>query len=86
MTNDIEEFNSVMDIATEKLPKMINAIKNTVFSPEAGKAFGEAVGNFYQALVEKGVPEDKATGFAMEYVKALSLVDKIMDGKKKNQS
>lgn len=75
MPNDIpvKEISELLDEVSGKLPKLINGLMDTMFSAEAGKKMGQAVGNLYKELVESGIPQEDALKMAKDYM--LSLKD-----------
>ena len=68
----VQQIGELLDMVAEKLPRIIVPLKDTLFSAAAGREMGEAVGNFYQMLVEKGIPEEKAMELAEDYLKTLT--------------
>ena len=55
-------------IAGAKLPQMITNILKTVYSEEAGRNVGRAVGTLYKELVASGIPTDMALKMATDYM------------------
>lgn len=68
-----KEIGELLDEVTSKLPKLINGLMDSMYSAEAGKKMGQAVGSFYKELLEAGIPQDEALKMAKDYV--LSLKD-----------
>lgn len=75
MPNDIpvKDIGALLDEVTGKVPKLITGLMDTLYSAEAGKKMGQAVGNLYKGLVESGVPQEDALKMARDYM--LSLKD-----------
>ncbi len=75
MSNDIpvKEISELLDEVSNKLPKMITGLMDTLYSVESGKKMGQAVGNFYKELIESGIPQEEALRMARDYM--LSLKD-----------
>ena len=73
--NDIpvKEIGEMLDEVSTKIPKLINGVLSSLYSAEAGKNMGQAVGSFYKELLEAGIPMDEALKMAKDYV--LSLKD-----------
>jgi hypothetical protein len=46
---------------------------DTLYSAEAGKKMGQAVGSLYKELVDSGIPQEEALQMAKDYM--LSLKD-----------
>ena len=70
MPNDIpvKEIGELLDEVTNKLPKMINGLMETVYSTEAGKKMGQAVGGFYKELIDSGIPTEEALKMSKDYM------------------
>lgn len=64
----VEEVNQLLDNISDKVPKMINSLMGTLYSAEAGKNMGQAVGNFYKELIESGIPKEDAMQMAKDYM------------------
>ena len=61
-------------MVSEKVPTLLSNIMNTLYSGEAGKNMGRAVGNFYRELIDSGIPEQDAKEMAREYLFTLKSV------------
>lgn len=70
MHNDIpvKEIGELLDTVSGKLPKMISGLLDTMYSAEAGKKMGQAVGGFYKELTESGIPSEEALKMARDYM------------------
>jgi len=68
---DPEKIAKILDAVSDKIPALLRALRDTVYSKEAGEHFGEAVGAFYHKLVEQGIPEDQALEMAKGYMISL---------------
>ncbi len=55
----------------ESVPKLIQGIIGSVYSPEAAGNMGAAVGQFYRKLIEEGIPEQVALEMTKKFVGAL---------------
>lgn len=78
-SKDVEELNAVLTTVTEKVPELIRALRASFFSAEAGTDFGEAIGNFYKSLVEKGIPEEKALELTSNYLDTFRNIGKMIN-------
>ena len=81
--NDMQDLDQLIDklphlfeTLGENIPKLIRGIKSEIFSPEAGKDLGKAVGSFYQELISAGIEPAQALELTREYMKTL---DKVSD-------
>lgn len=79
MSNDVQELAQVFDTLMEKVPQLFHALRATLFSPESGTEFGEAVGNFYQSLVNKGIPQEKALELTSKYLENFGNISKLFN-------
>lgn len=77
-SDDVEELNAVLSTVAEKVPELIRALRASVFSAEAGTDFGEAIGNFYKALVDKGIPEEKALELTSNYLDTFRNIGQLL--------
>jgi len=75
-TKDIGEL---LDTVSDRLPKLINGLMSTLYSKEAGKNMGQAVGSFYKELIDAGIPTDEAMKMAKDYM--LSIKDVVSNMK-----
>lgn len=75
MSNEIpvKEIGELLDEVSGKVPKLISSVMDTMFSAEAGKKMGQAVGSLYKELVESGIPQEEALKMTKDYM--LSLKD-----------
>ncbi|MCF6460328.1 hypothetical protein [Clostridium sp. Cult3] len=71
--NDVKELAEILDTITDKIPQLITGVVNTLYSAEAGKNIGQAVGSLYKELVDSGIPEEAALDMAKSYM--LSMKD-----------
>ena len=72
-SNDVKELAEMLDTITDKIPQLITGVVNTLYSAEAGKNIGQAVGSLYKELVESGIPKEAALDMAKSYM--LSMKD-----------
>lgn len=70
MPNDIpvKEISELLDEVSGKMPKLISGFMETLYSAEAGKKIGQAVGCFYKELLDSGIPQDAALKMAKDYM------------------
>ena len=59
--------------------KLISGIVSSLYSAEAGKNMGQAVGSLYKELLESGLPEDVAIEMAKNYMLSLKDISKFVD-------
>jgi hypothetical protein len=68
---DTDEIARLLDMASERVPKLIRAIKSAVYSPEAGEELARSVGAFHKGLVDAGIPGDLAASMTKDYMSGL---------------
>ena len=69
----VKEIGQLLDEVSGKVPKLVNGLLDTIYSPEAGKKMGQSIGNFYNELVLGGIPKEEALKLAKDYM--LSIKD-----------
>lgn len=85
----VKQIGELLDSVTDRLPKMLIGLMDTMYSAEAGKKMGQAVGNLFKELVDSGIPKEDAIKIAKDYM--LSLKDitgsftNYNNGKKQNK-
>jgi hypothetical protein len=62
------EQGNIVDVISRKAPEMVSKLLNLMYSPEAGENLGKAVGNFYKALLDAGVPQMDALRMSQDYM------------------
>jgi hypothetical protein len=70
----VKEIGELLDTVADKIPRLVEQLKATLFSAEAGAELGRAVGAFYKELVASGIPEQEALAMAKDYVGSLQNV------------
>ena len=76
---DAREIAEVLDAVATKVPALIHSVLEGLYSPQAGKEMGQAVGNLYKELIAAGIPAEEAMKMAKDYM--LSLKDIVAAGK-----
>lgn len=76
MSNEIpvKEIGQILNEVTDKVPKLIGSILSSLYSAEAGKSMGEAVGNFYKELLSAGIDKDEALEMTKDYLKTIKVM------------
>lgn len=64
----VKEIGELLDEVSGKLPKMISGLMDTMYSAEAGKKMGQAVGGFYKELIDSGIPSEDALKMSKDYM------------------
>jgi hypothetical protein len=71
-----KEIAELLDEVSTKLPKLINGLLGSLYSAEAGKNIGQAVGALYKEMIEQGIPKEDALMMAKDYMLSLKEVTK----------
>jgi hypothetical protein len=66
-----EEIAGVFDVVAERLPKLIASLKDCLFSEEAGREIGRAVGAFYKEILASGIDAEMASDLTKAYMSTL---------------
>ena len=63
-----EDVAVMLDMVSEKVPKMIRGIIDSFFSPEAAQNMAKSISEFRKTLIENGIPEEDAMAMTREYM------------------
>ncbi len=64
----VEKFGEVMDLMSDKLPKLFKDVYDALFSEESAKNVSKGVGTFYKNLLEAGMDKEAAMQLTLEYL------------------
>lgn len=67
-TVDVEKMREMFTVASSELPKLLTAISQTLFSPEATGQYAKAVADFYKSLREAGMADAQAYELTKEFM------------------
>jgi len=65
---DAQEVKEILDVVSEKVPKLLNDITEALFSPEKAEKFGETVAKFYKSMVDSGMSPDQAFELTQKFM------------------
>jgi len=74
---ELEQLKEVMSVISVEIPKLLDAISKTVYSPENAQKLGEQTAAFYQKLKEAGMTEEQAFKLTQDYMENFSLGNMI---------
>jgi len=74
MSKDAADVKEILDAVSEKIPGIMHGLRDTLFSEEAGRELGKAVGAFYKELVDSSIPPEEALAMAKSYIGSLQSV------------
>lgn len=63
----VEKMKEMLDMVSEKIPRMMQGLLDTVYSKETAVSMGQAVGTYYRELVAAGMPPEVAADMARAY-------------------
>ncbi len=63
-----EGLGPLFETLSEKLPMLLDAVYESLYSEKAARQLGKAVGTFYQELRAGGIPEEEALSMARGYM------------------
>lgn len=72
VNEEAAQLAQILDTVGERVPALINALKGTLYSVQAGRELGQAVGAFYQELIAAGIANDPALQMTTKYMGILS--------------
>ncbi len=75
--HDIEKLKEVMSVISVEIPKLLDAISKTMYSPENAQKLGEQTAAFYKKLKEAGMSEEQAFKLTQDYMENFSLGNMI---------
>jgi len=76
-----EEVGRILEVVTEKVPQLLTQLRATLFSADAGREMGQAVGSFYKELIDSGIPEEEALSMAKSYIGSIQgLLNQMKSG------
>lgn len=65
---DVEELREVLGVVSERVPALLRALRDVMYSKEAAENMADAVATFYKKLVEAGIPKEDALDMARGYM------------------
>lgn len=72
MTEDSKEVAEILDVVSEKVPKLLNDITDALFNPEKTKEFGANVAEFYKTMIDNGMPPEQAFELTKRFMDSAS--------------
>ncbi len=76
----VKEIGEMLDMVSEKLPRLVKELYHTLYSQEGAEQMSKAVGTFYKNLMDAGMDSQDALRLTQEYMKTLkSLTSQFKD-------
>jgi hypothetical protein len=72
VTEDAQEIKEILDVVSEKVPKLLEEITDALFSPEKAEKFGETVAKFYKSMIDSGMSPDQAFELTQKFMDSAS--------------
>jgi hypothetical protein len=69
---DAQEIKEILDVVSEKVPKLLEEITDALFSPEKAEKFGETVAKFYKSMIDSGMNPDQAFELTQKFMDSAS--------------
>ncbi len=73
MVEDAEHVKEILDVVSEKIPKLIENLTDILYGEKSSAKFGKAVASFYKELVDSGMTKDQAYELTQQYMSSLNL-------------
>jgi len=70
---DPEKLKEILDVVSEKIPKLLKELKEALYSPESAKAYAEATAIFFKELKGAGMTDEQAFELTSQYLSTLNL-------------
>ena len=69
-----KEIGELLEIVSQKVPKLVNDLLGTLYSEDAGARMGKAVGTFYKQLLDSGIPPEEALKMTKDYMNTVKSI------------
>ncbi|MEE9116553.1 MAG: hypothetical protein V3U09_06625 [Thermoplasmata archaeon] len=79
MVEDAENVKEILDVVSEKIPKLIENLTDVLYGEKSSAKFGKAVATFYKELVDSGMTKEQAYELTQQYMSSLNLAGLIGD-------
>lgn len=70
---DPEKIKEILDVVSEKVPKLLKELGGLLYSKESAKQYAEAAATFYKELKEAGMSNEQAFELTSQYLSTLNL-------------
>ena len=77
-SEDAQEVADLLDAVTGRVPTLLRAVLEQLYSPDAGRRMGQAIGAFYQELTDAGLPPERALQLAEDYASPFGIVRSLL--------
>ncbi len=66
-------MKEMFEVASEKIPALLNSLTDSIYGKDASAKFGAAVADFYSTLKKSGMTDDQAFKLTEQYMSSLNL-------------
>jgi len=70
---DIDKLKEVLGVVSTEIPKILDAISKTIYSPENAERLGEQTAAFYKKLREAGMSDEQAAKLTEAFMANFSI-------------
>lgn len=70
---DIEKLKEVLNVVSTEIPKILDAISKTIYSPENAERLGEQTAAFYKKLKDAGMNDEQAAKLTEAFMANFSI-------------
>ena len=70
---DAKEVKEILDVVSEKIPKLLNYLTDVLYGKESAAKYGQAVAGFYKSLKDSGMTDAQAYELTQQYMSSLNL-------------
>lgn len=77
-SEDAQEVADILEAVTGSVPNLLRSVLDQLYSPEAGRRMGQAIGAFYQELTGAGLPADRTLELAENYASPFGIVRSLL--------
>jgi Asp-tRNA(Asn)/Glu-tRNA(Gln) amidotransferase B subunit len=70
---DIDKLREVLSVVSTEIPKILDAISKTIYSPENAERLGEQTAAFYKKLKEAGMNDEQAAKLTEAFMANFSI-------------
>ncbi|MBN1678205.1 MAG: hypothetical protein JW880_06660 [Candidatus Thermoplasmatota archaeon] len=70
---DIDKLKEVLNIVSTEIPKILDAISKTIYSPENAERLGEQTAAFYKKLKDAGMSDEQAAKLTETFMASFSI-------------
>lgn len=68
VVEDAEEIREILSVVSTEIPKLLNAISESIFNPEQTEQYAVAVADFYSRLKQAGMEDDMAVRLTEQFM------------------